>query len=74
MAHGTSKAHVRLTAGEIAAVRRLIERVGATGAYGTLGLGRHTVDRVIGGLTVHRATALAVRVALARIGTEEVRP
>jgi hypothetical protein len=74
MGHGTRTTHVTLGAREIAAVRQLIGRVGAIRTHTILGIGRHTVDRVIGGLTVHRATALAVRMALARIGAEEVQP
>jgi hypothetical protein len=63
--------HVTPTDTEIAAVRELHARVGLRRAQEILGLGRHTIERVRGGLSVHRATMIAVRVAL---GMEVARP
>jgi hypothetical protein len=63
--------HVTPTNAEIAAVRDLLARVGLRRTQEILGLGRHTVERVRGGLPVHRGTMIATRVAL---GMEVARP
>ena len=53
---------------DTAAVCALVAAVGPRQAYAQLGLGRHTVDRIRGGLPVQRATLTHVRVALASLG------
>ena len=53
----------------ISRVRALRTRMGLACTQRILGIGRHTVDRVLGGLPVHRATALVVRMALERLET-----
>jgi hypothetical protein len=58
--------HVVATPAEIAAVTALVRRVGLTRAQRTLGIDRHTLDRVRGGLPVHRGTMMCVRDGLAR--------
>ena len=63
--------HVVPTEAEIAAVSALLARVGLERTVETLGIGRHTVERVRGGLPVHRGTLLAVRMALATFCTGE---
>ena len=63
--------HVAPTPDEIAAVRALHARVGLERTVQDLGIGRHTVERVRGGLAVHRSTMIAVRIALATIAQRE---
>jgi hypothetical protein len=58
---GQRPSHTTPSADEIAQVRKLVEQVGAEGAQRILGLGRHTVDRIQGGLTVHRGTLAQLR-------------
>jgi len=57
--------HATASPAEIAAVNALIRRAGLTRAQRTLGLDRHTLDRVRGGLAVHRGTMMCVRAGLA---------
>lgn len=57
--------HATATPAEITAVTGLICRVGFIRAQRTLGIDRHTMDRVRGGLPVHRGTMMCVRAGLA---------
>jgi hypothetical protein len=59
---------------EIAAVTALIRRVGLMRAQRILGIGRHTMDRVRGGLPVHRGTMMCVRAGLAQSTPSEPKP
>jgi hypothetical protein len=57
--------HATASPDEIAAVTHLIRGVGFLRACARLGIDRHTLDRVRGGLPVHRGTMMVVRAALA---------
>lgn len=57
----------------VAAVRDLLAREGLTRTCSLLGVSRNTVDRIRGGLPIHRGTFLVVREALAPIAPA-VRP
>lgn len=63
--------HLAATPAEIAAVTGLLRRVGLVQAQRILGIDRHTLDRVRGGLPVHRGTMMCVRAGLAQSGPSE---
>jgi len=65
--------HATPTPAEVAAVRDLLAREGLARTQQILGIGRHTVERIRGRLTVHRSTMIAVRVALATLATQQER-
>jgi hypothetical protein len=54
-------------AATVAAVRALLAREGLANTCALLGISRNTVDRIRGGLPIHRGTFLVVREALAPI-------
>lgn len=58
--------HLAASPAEIAGVTALLARVGLVRAQQILGLDRHTLDRVRGGLPVHRGTLMCVRAGLAQ--------
>ena len=62
--------HSTASPAEAAAVTALIHRVGLMHAQRTLGGDRHTMDRVRGGLPVHRGTMMCVRAGLAAQSTQ----
>jgi hypothetical protein len=72
MGHETRRpTHESPTADQTAAVRALVRRLGARQTQQALRLGRHTIDRILGGLTVHRGTIIALREALATVSVKE---
>lgn len=66
--------HAEAAPVEIAAVTALIRRVGLMRAQRILGIDRHTMDRVRGGLPVHRGTMMCVRAGLAQSTPSEPQP
>jgi hypothetical protein len=55
-----------LSADERDALRSLVRRIGERRASSHLGVSRMTLGRAIGGLPLHRGTALLVRTRLAQ--------
>ena len=68
----TRPSHARPTAHESAVVGEMLDRLGLAGTMTVIGLGRHTISRLRGGLPVHRSTLTHLRMSL-RL-TEKLEP
>ena len=55
----------------IAAVRTVIDRLGWARASDVLGIGQHTIERLLASAPVFATTLVTARVALAAIGQEQ---
>lgn len=62
------------TAAEVQTVSALYAAHGLVRAVALLGVGRHTLDRLRGGLPVRRSTLTQARVALGLLAQQERRP
>jgi len=69
-AQSARPSHVTPTQAEIDAVCDLLAREGLARTQTILGIGRHTVQRLRGGLPVHRGTMMCVRAGLAQADGE----
>jgi hypothetical protein len=66
--------HATPTPTEVSAVSEIFAREGQVRTQQILGLGRHTVERLRGGLPVHRSTMIACRLALRLHSRPESQP
>ncbi len=74
MKQTTTELGARLDEAEIAAIRRVVDRIGSINrASRALGLSRPALERAAGGLPIRAGTAMLVRHALAAVSSSLTR-